>query len=157
VSSVIAQIDMNVTLRRAYDTFREQVAAVIIEWLLDLTTCKLGSDGTIIREIIAAELYSPRMKDSSSLTSNPEATRIYADIKDSARLDWLFLYHTRLWRRPRLNIKQIYVSMLSISHEHKLTVGENVFIATAQNKKTNQSLQLFISPAYTIDWSTHTC
>ncbi|CAE6372048.1 unnamed protein product [Rhizoctonia solani] len=123
IADGINLIDIGVTVRRAYDTFREQVAAVILEWLLDLTSVRIGSDGTVLREIIATELFAPRKKDTSSLSSSPDASRVYAELKDPARIDWLFLYHTRLWKRPRLHLKQIYVSVLTLSHEHKLTVA----------------------------------
>lgn len=124
IADNINLIDIGVTVRRAYDTFREQVAAVILEWLLDLTSARIASDGVVLREIIATELFAPRKKDSSSLASSPDASRVYAELKDPARIDWLLLYHTRLWKRPRLHLKQIYVSVLTLSHEHKLTVGE---------------------------------
>ncbi|KAG9098043.1 hypothetical protein FRC06_006890, partial [Ceratobasidium sp. 370] len=123
IADSINLIDIGVTVRRAYDTFREQVAAVILEWLLDLTSARIGTDGVVLREIIATELFAPRKKDSSSLASSPDASRVYAELKDPARIDWLFLYHTRLWKRPRLHLKQIYVSVLTLSHEHKLTVA----------------------------------
>ncbi|CAE6425553.1 unnamed protein product [Rhizoctonia solani] len=123
IADSINLIDIGVTVRRAYDTFREQVAAVILEWLLDLTSARIGSDGVILREIIATELFAPRKKDTSSLSSSPDASRVYSELKDPARIDWLFLYHTRLWKRPRLHLKQIYVSVLTLSHEHKLTVA----------------------------------
>ncbi|KAG8733420.1 hypothetical protein FRC11_006379 [Ceratobasidium sp. 423] len=123
IADSINLIDIGVTVRRAYDTFREQVAAVILEWLLDLTSARIGSDGIILREIIATELFAPRKKDTSSLSSSPDASRVYAELKDPARIDWLFLYHTRLWKRPRLHLKQIYVSVLTLSHEHKLTIA----------------------------------
>ncbi|QRV91796.1 E3 ubiquitin-protein ligase UBR1 [Ceratobasidium sp. AG-Ba] len=83
-------IDIGVTVRRAYDTF-------------------------LLREIIATELFAPRKKDSSSLSTSPDASRVYTELKDPARIDWLFLYHTRLWKRPRLHLKQIYVSVLTLS------------------------------------------
>ncbi|KAF8761646.1 putative zinc finger in N-recognin (UBR box) [Rhizoctonia solani] len=123
IADSINLIDIGVTVRRAYDTFREQVAAVILEWLLDLTSARIGPDGTVLREIVATELFAPRKKDTSSLSSSPDASRVYAELKDPARIDWLFLYHTRLWKRPRLHLKQIYVSVLTLSHEHKLTVA----------------------------------
>lgn len=123
ISHTIAQIDLGVTVRRVYDTYREQISAVIIEWLLDLSGCRIGSDSNVIREIIAAELYASRKKDSSSLISNVDAGKVYGEIEKPARLHWLFLYHTRLWKRPRLNLKQLYVALLSISPEHKLAIG----------------------------------
>ncbi|KAG8874612.1 hypothetical protein FRB97_005779 [Tulasnella sp. 331] len=132
VSRQIQGVDMGVTVRRAYDTFREEVSAVIIEWLMDLMQCRLLNDTIILREVVAAEIYSPRKKDSSSLTSNQEATKVLAEIKDAARLDWLFLYHARLWKRVRLNLKRVIVSMLTINHEHRLTVA--VHFATVYHR-----------------------
>jgi E3 ubiquitin-protein ligase UBR1 len=123
IGTRLNQMDIGVTLRRTFDTFREQSAAVIIEWLLDLTRSRLGTDSLVLREVICAELLSPRKKDSSSLSSNHEASRIYAEFDNPVRLDWLFLYHTRLWKKPRLNLKQIYVSIITISHDHRIAVG----------------------------------
>jgi E3 ubiquitin-protein ligase UBR1 len=125
IATLISQIDLGVTVRRVHDYFREQIAAVVVEWLLDLTQSRLMSDNIVIREIIGSELLAQRKKDSSSLTTSPEASKVYAEIKDPARMDWLFLYHTRLWKKPRLSLKQVYLSVLTLSHEHKLAVGEN--------------------------------
>ncbi|KAH9947349.1 hypothetical protein B0H21DRAFT_339112 [Amylocystis lapponica] len=119
----IAQIDLGVTIRRAFDTFRERVAAVIIEWLLDLTRSLLGSDTLILREIIASELLSPRKN--YSLLTQQDVTKDLMDVNDPSRLDWMFIYHTRLWKSTRLNLKEIYVSLLTLSHEHKLAVASH--------------------------------
>ncbi|KAF8584966.1 hypothetical protein K439DRAFT_1633097 [Ramaria rubella] len=125
IGTRLHQIELGVTIRRTFDTFREQIAVVIIEWLLDLTRCRLGTDPLIFREIISAELFTPRKRDSSSLISNHEATKLYAEVDNPARLDWLFLYHTRLWKKPRLNLKQMYVSILNLSHDHKIAVASH--------------------------------
>ena len=121
IAQTISHIDLGVTIRRAYDTFREQVAAVIIEWLLDLTRSRLGADTLILREIIAAELLTPRRRDNSSLDAM--AVHAISDIRDPTRLDWMFLYHTKLWKKPRLSLKEIYASVLTLSRAHKLAVG----------------------------------
>ncbi|KZT42813.1 hypothetical protein SISSUDRAFT_979604 [Sistotremastrum suecicum HHB10207 ss-3] len=123
IAQLIAQIDLGVTIRRVHDYFREQIAAVVIEWIVDLTQSRVGSDYITIRELISSELLAPRKKDSSSLTTNQEATKVYSEVRDPARLDWMFLYHTRLWKKPRLSLKQVYVSVLTLSHEHKLAVA----------------------------------
>lgn len=60
---LIAQIDLGVTMRRAYDTFCEQVVSVLMEWLANLTKCRVGTAALVIREIIVAELLSPRRKE----------------------------------------------------------------------------------------------
>ena len=124
IAQSIARIELGVTVRRAYDSFREQIAGVLIEWLLDLTKCRLLSDTVIIREVLATEFYAPRRKDIQSLLQNTECAKVLQEISNPTRLDWLFLYHTRLWKRPRLSLKEIYVSVLTISHEHKICVGE---------------------------------
>jgi E3 ubiquitin-protein ligase UBR1 len=123
VAQTISQIDLGATIRRAYDTFREQVVAVIIEWLLDLTRSRLSSDTIILREIIAAELLSPRRRDNSTYSTNPQAPNVVAGVYNPTRVDWMFLYHTRLWKKPRLSLKEIYASILTLSRDHKLAIG----------------------------------
>lgn len=120
IAQAIAQIDLGVTVRRAFDTFREQVSAVIIEWLLDLTRSRLNNDNLILREVLATELLSQRKNASMVATVD----RTLPDIPEPTRLDWLFLYHARLWKKPRLNLKEIYASLLTLSHEHKLAIGK---------------------------------
>ena len=121
MGQTIQQIDLGVTIRRAYDTFREQVSAVIIEWLLDLTRSRLGSDTLVIREIICAEMLLPRKQtyNRGFTDSHP----FIQGINDPARLDWLLLYHVRLWKKPRLNLKEVYAALLNLSHDHKLAMG----------------------------------
>ncbi|KAF8910386.1 hypothetical protein CPB85DRAFT_1413971 [Mucidula mucida] len=120
-AQALSTIDLGVTVRRAYDTFREQVACVIIEWLLDLTTSRLGSDTLILREIIADELLSRRR---TPYNNAPNALHSLPDLASvPTRLDILFLYHARLWKKPRLNLKEIYTAVLSLSQPHKLAVA----------------------------------
>lgn len=122
IGQTISQIELGVTVRRAYDTFREQVSAVIIEWLLDLVRCCLGSDQIILREIIAAELLSPRRQ--TYPRGFTDSSPIVADVSDPARIDWLLLYHTKLWKKPRLDLKEVYASLITLSHAHKLAIGK---------------------------------
>ena len=117
----ITQIDLGVTIRRAYDTFCEQVVSVLIEWLLDLTKCCVGTDALVIKEIIAVELLSPRRKE----MGYPINTRspLYINDPSPTRIEALFLYHTRLWRKPRLHLKEVYASVNALSKNHKLAIG----------------------------------
>ncbi|KAH9891170.1 hypothetical protein C8Q73DRAFT_703209 [Cubamyces lactineus] len=161
MARAIAQIDLGVTVRRSFDTFREQVSAVIIEWLLDLTRSRLGTDALILREILASELLSPRKN--SSLLSAKDPSRVLPDIHDPTRLDWLFLYHARLWKRPRLNLKEIYASLLTVSHEHKLAIASHfagiyhriidAYLLTDREAETSIkyfALQLFTVPSVSL-------
>jgi E3 ubiquitin-protein ligase UBR1 len=117
-----SQIDLGVTVRRAYDTFREQISAVMIEWILDLTQSRFGADTFIMREVIASQLLAPRKP--CILNPNPAAQKILAEVDSPARLDYMFLYDTRLWKRPRLDLKELYTSIMILSHEYELAVGE---------------------------------
>jgi E3 ubiquitin-protein ligase UBR1 len=117
ISRHLAQIDLGVTVRRARDTFREQISAILIEWLVDLTRCYIyGNDGMTIRQLIASRLFDKREKS------------VYvpaAQVPNSAssRLEWLFYFHTRLWKRPRFRLKDLYITILGLSHEHKIAMG----------------------------------
>lgn len=124
IAHTIAQIELGVTVRRSYDTFREQVVAVIIEWLLDLTRSRLGTDAVILREIIAEELLMPRRRNNGVANAPPDVSRIYAEVNQPARIEWLFLYHAKLWKRTRLSLKEIYASILNLSQQHRLAVGK---------------------------------
>ncbi|CAG7852362.1 E3 ubiquitin-protein ligase ubr1; AltName: Full=N-end-recognizing protein; AltName: Full=N-recognin-1 [Serendipita indica DSM 11827] len=117
----ISTVDLTVTMRRAFDIFREHMAAVIIEWLLDLLQCHVGGDKHILRELVAAELFSSRRPDSSFLYS--EVSKQYPEAHEGGRIEWLFIYHPRLWKRPRLNLKQIYITILTMSQENRLSVA----------------------------------
>ncbi|EIN13143.1 hypothetical protein PUNSTDRAFT_56352 [Punctularia strigosozonata HHB-11173 SS5] len=119
-----AQVDLGVTVRRAHDTFREQMAAVIVEWLLDLTRARVGTDTLMLREIIAAELLSPRRRRDAAEKLREHSKLIPDDDGEgTARIDWLFLYHAKLWKRPRLSLKEMYASILSISPDHKMAIA----------------------------------
>ncbi|KAI9059537.1 hypothetical protein FKP32DRAFT_1596096 [Trametes sanguinea] len=161
MARTIAQIDLGVTVRRAFDTFREQVSAVIIEWLLDLTRSRLGTDALVLREILAAELLSARK--CSSLISARDPAKVLPEIHHPTRLDWLFIYHARLWKKPRLNLKEIYASLLTVSHEHKLAIASHfasvyhriidAYLLTDREAETSIkyfALQLFTVPSVSL-------
>ncbi|KAF8627096.1 hypothetical protein AX15_004547 [Amanita polypyramis BW_CC] len=120
IAQAMANIDLGITVRRAYDTFREQMVEVIIEWLLDLSRCQLGPDTLVIRELIMTELLSPRKRES---TPHNQFVITLKELSETTRLDYLFIYHTRLWKKPRLSIKELYGSILALSPAHKLALA----------------------------------
>ncbi|KAF6758805.1 putative zinc finger in N-recognin-domain-containing protein [Ephemerocybe angulata] len=129
----MAQIDLGVTIRRAYDTFCEQAAAVILEWLLDITRARVGTDQLVLREVLAAEFLLPRRRDAFGFgLSNkgaagmilPISAATIKEVPTPTRLDYMFVYHGKLWKRLRLSLKEIYASIISLSRIHKLTIGE---------------------------------
>lgn len=94
IAQSIARIDLGVIICRAYDSFRERIAGVLIEWLLDLTKCRLLSNTVIIREVNANELYAPRrnLKNLQKLLQTTECAKVLQEINNPSRLDhdWLF-------------------------------------------------------------------
>ncbi|KAJ8518930.1 hypothetical protein ONZ45_g4061 [Pleurotus djamor] len=188
IAQGMAQIDLGVTVRRAYDTFREQVVSVIMEWLVDLTRSRIVGFGTgeggqrlqidpiqgatLLREIVAEEIMKPRREGSLSPSTSGDFhgygysggfgypgipgsshghsySGAYAssssfggfggasvssaigydegiDLGDNAsRLQWLFLYHTRLWKKPRLSLKEIYASTISLGRQFKIAISSH--------------------------------
>ncbi|KAI0307463.1 hypothetical protein B0F90DRAFT_1828673 [Multifurca ochricompacta] len=158
IAQKIAQIELGVTVRRAYDTFREQVVAVIIEWLLDLTRARLGTDTVVLKEVIAEELLVPRRRSSAMANLPSEILSIETEVPDAVRLTWLFLYHTKLWKKPRLSLKEIYASILGLSHGHKLSVAAhfaNVYPRVIDNyllvdREAETSIKYFALQLFTV-------
>lgn len=93
--------------------------------LLDLTRSRLGTDTLILREVIPAELLSTRRRDTGSFGVNPHVTNSLGDVPNPTRIDTMFLYHTRLWKKPRLSVKEIYASVISLSRDHKHAAGRH--------------------------------
>jgi E3 ubiquitin-protein ligase UBR1 len=52
-----------------------------------------------------------------------EVLSIETEVSDAVRITWLYLYHTKLWKKPRLSLNEIYAAVLGLSHRHKLSVG----------------------------------
>ena len=76
------------------------------------------------------------------MISAVDPSRVPPDIPEPTRLDWLFLYHARLWKKPRLNLKEIYASLLTLSHEHKLAIGKLQIVDHEHVQPTLSSISL---------------
>ncbi|PYH41465.1 putative ubiquitin-protein ligase E3 component (UBR1) [Aspergillus saccharolyticus JOP 1030-1] len=70
VSRVIEHIRVTVTIRSARDTFREQMCATIVEWLLDISGCSVGDDNEILRHVICEELLTPWKRGSGACNAD---------------------------------------------------------------------------------------
>ena len=158
IAQALHHIDLGVTIRRAYDTFCEQVVGVMVEWLLDLTRARMGTDTLVIRECIAQELLAPRRRDAFTKHLTPPCALILeGEVPNAARMDTLLLYHTRLWRRPRLSLKEIYASVISVSRAHKLVIGSSFVFFIILIDELEQRVTLPISTTASsmlIFWST---
>ena len=57
-AAIIEKIKITVTIRTSRDTFREQMCATMIEWLLDICGCRLGPDGDILKNVVCEEMLN---------------------------------------------------------------------------------------------------
>ncbi|KAH6660047.1 hypothetical protein BKA67DRAFT_38434 [Truncatella angustata] len=64
VAKILEQIKVTVTIRSSRDTFREQMCGTMIGWLNDIAGCFVGSDGSLLRQIVCEELLRPWRKGS---------------------------------------------------------------------------------------------
>ncbi|KAH9972888.1 hypothetical protein BGW80DRAFT_1459609 [Lactifluus volemus] len=133
IAQNIAQIELGVTVRRAYDTFREQ-------------------------EVVAEELLLPRRRCNATTNLPPEVLSIETETSNAVRVTWLYLYHTMLWKKPRLSLKEIYASKSDLSHQHKLTVPAhfaNVYPRVIDNyllvdREAETSIKYFTVELFTV-------
>ena len=56
VAEILERIRVTVTIRSSRDTFREQMCGGIVEWLLDISGCSVGSDNFITRQLVCEGL-----------------------------------------------------------------------------------------------------
>ncbi|KAM0819556.1 hypothetical protein AB5N19_05372 [Seiridium cardinale] len=72
VAKVLEQIKVTVTIRSSRDTFREQMCGTMISWLNDIAGCFVGTDGSVLRQIVCEELLkSWREGSPAAHASNP--------------------------------------------------------------------------------------
>ncbi|PVI07518.1 RING finger domain-containing protein [Periconia macrospinosa] len=59
MAKIIEDIKLTVTIRSARDTFREQMAGAIVDWISDIAGSSVGDDAQILRRIVCEELLKP--------------------------------------------------------------------------------------------------
>ncbi|KAL5615179.1 hypothetical protein BROUX41_005237 [Berkeleyomyces rouxiae] len=62
----LEEIRVTITIRSARDTFREQMCATMVEWLLDISGCSVGDDHHILLNTVCEELLKPWREGSSA-------------------------------------------------------------------------------------------
>lgn len=65
-AEIIERIKITVTIRSSRETFREQMCGTIIEWLTDISGCRVGPDGDILKQTICEELLRPWRQGSAA-------------------------------------------------------------------------------------------
>jgi E3 ubiquitin-protein ligase UBR1 len=59
MAKIIEEIKLTVTIRSARDTFREQMAGALVEWISDIAGCSVGNDHQVLRRTVCEELLKP--------------------------------------------------------------------------------------------------
>jgi E3 ubiquitin-protein ligase UBR1 len=59
MAKIIEEIKLTVTIRSARDTFREQMAGALVDWISDIAGCSVGHDNQILRRTVCEELLKP--------------------------------------------------------------------------------------------------
>lgn len=83
VARIIEPIRVTVTIRSARDTYREHMCATIVEWLLDIAPCRVGSDTDLLQDVVQRQLLRSWVQGSPA--SNADFAR--QGIDDHCRED----------------------------------------------------------------------
>jgi E3 ubiquitin-protein ligase UBR1 len=143
IAHTLAQIDLGVTLRASYDTFRECVSASLVALLLDLCSCSVfpglaNEDPTFFRSVLADVLMEQRSASTDTFEKREKAgldkfrggvrtvTRETESEADKlTRADWLLMYHTKLWKKPREQMTQLLTKLTMVDQGTRLKLCES--------------------------------
>lgn len=103
VAKVLEQIKVTVTIRSSRDTFREQMCGTMIGWLNDIAGCFVGSDGSILRQIVCEELLMTWRKGSPAVHANNlpgiEDEELLEQLHDQQQAARIFMRRARILAR----------------------------------------------------------
>jgi len=121
---MLQQIDIGVTLRNAADVYKEEVVALLLQWLSDMCKVVVCGEDDLVRKYVAMALFQPR----HMLPSMSEGTPLAPDLADldvgpdrtqPLRFDWLMRLDVRLWRRAKWQLREIYSGIFVLGPEVK--------------------------------------
>lgn len=112
-SKTISQIDLTVTVRTAHDLFCEQVADLVINFLVDLASCRIynvsADEECWIKSLITQKLC--------------ERPALGYEGGGRTRFARLLLNDIKLWKEARDKLKSLYISLLALGQSVKLELG----------------------------------
>ena len=121
LANMFQQIDVPVSLRHAYDMYRESAASTILEWLADICECHVGGDPDLTTKIMSQVLREDRHQNSGGHRVAPDLRRLLKasegkpdQPRSRIRLDWMWHIDNRLWKQPKLLTKAIYAKMMTV-------------------------------------------
>jgi len=129
-ASMFQQIDLGVTLRSAADTFKEEVAGMLIGWLADMCQSTIGGDEDTFKRLVAQSLLEPRPIKNGGGTPVPSDLRALHERsmmrKDVMRIDWLFQLDARLWKKAKWDLRSIYSGLYCLDWDVKKEMGKSI-------------------------------
>ncbi|EFP75552.2 uncharacterized protein PGTG_00883 [Puccinia graminis f. sp. tritici CRL 75-36-700-3] len=112
-SKTISQIDLTVTVRTTHDLFCEQIADLIINFLVDLASCRIYNvspeDESWLKSLITRKLR--------------ERPALGYEGGGRSRFARLLLNDVKLWKEARDKLKSLYISLLALGQTVKLELG----------------------------------
>jgi E3 ubiquitin-protein ligase UBR1 len=122
---MLQQIDIGVTLRNAADVYKEEVVALLLQWLSDMCKVTICGEEDLVRKYVAMALFQPRKQQSPS---SFEGTPLAPDLVDlemtsednvPLRFDWFMRLDVRLWRRAKWQLREIYSGIFVLGPQVK--------------------------------------
>ncbi|KAJ3155333.1 hypothetical protein HDU86_004424 [Geranomyces michiganensis] len=146
IAGIIGSIGLTVSMRSARETFREEVAGILIDWLRDVTKLLVGArivDGVlyesvdaVVRQVICDELFSPPRKFKRVLAfrpvdnpaSNVGSSICQADLarlpleeaaerETKLRVDHMILSDIKMWKQARNALRGLFVKTMIVGGE----------------------------------------
>ncbi|KAH9440457.1 hypothetical protein MJO29_016281 [Puccinia striiformis f. sp. tritici] len=112
-SKTISQIDLTVTVRTAHDLFCEQIAELLINFLVDLASCRIynvpAEEESWLKSLITRKLR--------------ERPALGYEGGGRSRFARLLLNDVKLWKEARDKLKSLYISLLALGQSVKLELG----------------------------------
>ncbi|PWN48310.1 hypothetical protein IE53DRAFT_202971 [Violaceomyces palustris] len=130
IARVLSQIDLTVTIRPAFDVFAEEVAHVLVEFLIDLANSSLylpqsnpanGSlyahphdafkpNAAVIKMLIAREMLA-KWNSATTWSAGSMSTDFF-DPGSLTKLEGLLLMDAKMWKSLRAEMKGLYISLI---------------------------------------------
>ncbi|WFD41442.1 RING-type E3 ubiquitin transferase [Malassezia psittaci] len=115
-----------VTIQPAFDFYVQEVAGVVLEFLVDLTSCALYSDGEHVDgrawKVIMAHLFLTPWHNASWETASSTIAREIFDPSKLCKLDALLLLDARMWKKARLDVRAAIMDTIAC-REAKQAIG----------------------------------
>ncbi|TDZ60777.1 E3 ubiquitin-protein ligase ubr1 [Colletotrichum trifolii] len=124
MATKLEHIKVTVTIRSSRDTFREQMCGAMIEWLNDISGCSVGTDHSILRNVVCQEMMKPWRKGSAGTNAIVGKDGIYDEERFLRNLEQSSFTHHVLAQMQRLAAQQA-ARALDMSDDDDMDMGRD--------------------------------